>query len=146
MGLHPSRGAYLLSSSSTTNISGFADPDFLPTAAEFEASVLTMCTRAAVLFEGIANNGILIAHGVTEVDELPDPDLQIGVLLALLQDDAKNHSSYLTWKEKLPQKDVAATLRNEFLVSPERAEATLPQPTSSAEPGPSCSALCWLAS
>ena len=86
--------------------------------AAFEASVLTMNTRAAVLFEGIANNAILIAHGVTEVDELPDPDLQIGVLLALLQDDAKNHSSYLTWKEKLPQKDVAAALRKDFLVSP----------------------------
>ena len=40
---------------------------------EFEASVLTMNTRAAVLFEGIANNAILIAHGVTEVDELPGP-------------------------------------------------------------------------
>ncbi len=90
--------------------------------AAFEASVLTMNTRAAVLFEGIANNGILIAHGVTEVDELLDPDLQVGVLLALLQDDAKNHSSYLTWKEKLPQKDVAAALREDFLVSPERAD------------------------
>ena len=32
----------------------------------FEASVLTMNTRASVLFEGIANNAILIAHGVTE--------------------------------------------------------------------------------
>ena len=56
-----------------------------------------MNTRAATLFEGIANNAILIAHGVTEIDELPDEDLQIGVLLALLQDDAKNQSSYLTW-------------------------------------------------
>ena len=65
----------------------------------FEATVLTMNTRAATLFEGIANNAILIAHGVTEVDQLPDEDLQIGVLLALLQDDAKNQSSYLTWGE-----------------------------------------------
>ena len=65
----------------------------------FEASVLTMNTRAATLFEGIANNAILIAHGVTEVDQLPDEDMQIGVLLALLQDDAKNQSSYLTWGE-----------------------------------------------
>ncbi len=38
----------------------------------FEATVLTMNTRAATLFEGIANNAILIAHGVTEVDQLPD--------------------------------------------------------------------------
>jgi len=87
----------------------------------FEASVLTMNTRAAALFEGIANNAILIAHGVTEVDQLPDDDLQIGVLLALLQDDAKNQASYLTWKDGVPQPDVAATLRRDFLVSPERA-------------------------
>ena len=88
----------------------------------FEATVLTMNTRAATLFEGIANNAILIAYGVTEVEELPDEDLQIGVLLALLQDDAKNQSSYLTWKEGVPQKDVAATLRRDFLVSEERAD------------------------
>lgn len=86
-----------------------------------EASILTMNTRAAALFEGIANNAILIAHGVKEIHELPDRDLQIGVLLALLQDDAKNHSSYLTWQEKVEQPEVAKTLRREFLVSEERA-------------------------
>jgi len=89
--------------------------------AGFEASVLTMNTRAATLFEGIANNAILMAYGVTEVDQLPDEDLQIGVLLALLQDDAKNQSSYLTWGELTPQPEVAATLRRDFLVSEERA-------------------------
>jgi len=88
----------------------------------FEGTVLTMNSRAAALAEGIANNGILIAMGVTEVEELPDEDLQIGVNLALLQDDAKNQSSYLTWKEGAPQKDVAATLRRDFLVSDERAD------------------------
>ena len=88
----------------------------------FEASVLTMNTRAAALFEGIANNAILMAHGVTEVDQLPDEDLQIGVLLALLQDDAKNQSSYLTWAMSVPQAEVAPALRNDFLVSPERAD------------------------
>jgi hypothetical protein len=88
----------------------------------FEASVLTMNTRAAALFEGIANNAILIAHGVTEVADLPDEDLQIGVLLAILQDDAKNQSSYLTWGEGRPQPEVAATLRRDFLVSLERAD------------------------
>lgn len=87
----------------------------------FEASVLTMNTRAATLFEGIANNAILIAHGVTEIDQLPDDDLQIGVLLALLQDDAKNQASYLTWKEHAPQPEVADILRRDFLVSEERA-------------------------
>jgi hypothetical protein len=88
----------------------------------FESSVLTMNTRAAALFEGIANNAILMAHGVTEVDQLPDKDLQIGVLLALLQDDAKNQASYLTWSEGLPQPVVAKRLRGDFLVSEERAE------------------------
>ena len=90
--------------------------------AGFEATVLTMNTRAATLFEGIANNAILIAHGVTEVDQLPDEDLQIGVLLALLQDDAKNQSSYLTWGERREQKEVADTLRRDFLVTEERAD------------------------
>jgi hypothetical protein len=90
--------------------------------AGFEATILTMNTRAAALFEGIANNAILIAHGVTEVDQLPDEDLQIGVLLALLQDDAKNQSSYLTWGEGKPLPEVAATLRRDFLVTEERAD------------------------
>ncbi|MFN0167834.1 MAG: hypothetical protein ACKV22_15510 [Bryobacteraceae bacterium] len=89
--------------------------------AGFESSVLTMNTRAAALFEGIANNACLIAHGVTEIDQLPDEDLQIGLLLALLQDDAKNQASYLTWREHVPQADVANTLRAEYLVSAERA-------------------------
>jgi hypothetical protein len=90
--------------------------------AGFETTVLTMNTRAATLFEGIANNAILIAHGVTDVEQLPDEDLQIGVLLALLQDDAKNQSSYLTWGEGKPQAEVAATLRRDFLVTEERAD------------------------
>jgi hypothetical protein len=90
--------------------------------AGFEASVLTMNTRAATLFEGIANNAILVAHGVKEVEQLPDEDLQIGVLLALLQDDAKNQSSYLTWGEGRKREEVAAILRRDFLVSEERAD------------------------
>jgi hypothetical protein len=90
--------------------------------AGFEATVLTMNTRAATLFEGLANNAILIAHGVTEVEQLADEDLQIGVLLALLQDDAKNQSSYLTWGEQRPQPEVAAALRHDFLVTEERAD------------------------
>lgn len=90
--------------------------------AGFEATVLTMNTRAATLFEGIANNAILIAHGVTEVEQLPAEDMQIGVLLALLQDDAKNQSSYMTWGEGRQQSEVAATLRRDFLVTEERAD------------------------
>jgi hypothetical protein len=90
--------------------------------AGLESTVLTMNTRAAALFEGIANNAILIAHGVTEVHQLPDEDMQIGVLLALLQDDAKNQSSYLTWGEGKPVAEVAKVLRHDYLVSEERAD------------------------
>ncbi|HEV2134779.1 MAG TPA: hypothetical protein VGR47_11020 [Terracidiphilus sp.] len=89
--------------------------------AGFEASVLTMNTRAATLFEGLANNAILMAHGVKDVSELPDEDLQIGVLLALLQDDAKNQASYMTWGEGYPQQEVATVLRRDYLVTEERA-------------------------
>jgi hypothetical protein len=87
----------------------------------FEASVLTMNTRGATLSEGIANNAILIAHGVTELEQIPDDDLKTGLLLALLQDDAKNQASYLTWKERMAEADVAPVLRRDFLISEERA-------------------------
>jgi hypothetical protein len=90
--------------------------------AGFEASVLTMNTRAATLFEGIANNAILMAYGVTEIEDLPDRDLQTGLLLALLQDDAKNQASYLTWGEGMAQTEVARTLWTDYLVSAERAD------------------------
>ena len=43
-------------------------------------------------------------------------------LLALLQDDAKNQSSYMTWGEGREQAEVAATLRHDFLVTAERAD------------------------
>lgn len=95
---------------------------FVRGAVGFEASVLTMNTRAAALFEGIANNAILMAHGVLSPEELPDRDLETGVLLALLQDDAKNQSSWLTWNEGWPKEEVARVLRNDFLVSEERAD------------------------
>jgi len=87
----------------------------------FEATVLTMNSRYTTLAEGIANNAILMAYGVTELEDLPDDDLHIGCLLAELQDDAKNQASYLTWKEAWPQPEVAEALRREFVVSEERA-------------------------
>jgi hypothetical protein len=88
----------------------------------FESTVLTMNTRCATLSEGIANNAILMAHGVNEIDQLEDRDLQIGVLLALLQDDAKNQSSYLTWGEGRKREEVSKILRRDFFVSDERAD------------------------
>jgi hypothetical protein len=63
-----------------------------------------------------------MAHGVFEPEDLPDRDLETGVLLALLQDDAKNQASWLTWRERLAQPEVAGALRREYLVSEERAE------------------------
>jgi hypothetical protein len=88
----------------------------------FESTLLTMNTRVATLSEGIANNAILMALGVKEVEELPDEDLQLGILLMRLQDDAKNQASWLTWGEGRPQAEVAAILRADYLVSGERAE------------------------
>jgi len=88
----------------------------------FESTVLTMNTRGAALSEGIANNAILMAFGVTDIDELPDPDLRIGTLLALLQDDAKNQSSFLTWGRQWETGKVRSVLRNEYLCSDERAD------------------------
>jgi hypothetical protein len=81
-----------------------------------------MNTRGAALSEGIANNAILMAYGVTAIDELPDVDLQVGTLLALLQDDAKNQSSYLTWHRHRPVDEVRRALRQDYLCSDERAD------------------------
>jgi hypothetical protein len=88
----------------------------------FESTVQTMNTREAALSEGIANNAILMAYGVTEVDDLPDADLQIGTLLALLQDDAKNQASYLTWGRRWPVDKVRRVLRDDCLCSDERSD------------------------
>lgn len=87
----------------------------------FEGTMLTMNSRYSTLAEGIANNALLMAYGVTEISQLPDRDLQIGTILSLLQDDAKNQASYLTWNEGMPQPEVAEILRRDFLVSEERA-------------------------
>ncbi len=87
----------------------------------FESTILAMNTRWGTLAEGIGNNAILIALGLTEVEQVPDEDLQAGLWLAHLQDDAKNQASYLTWQEGVPQAEIAARLRRDFLVSEERA-------------------------
>lgn len=87
----------------------------------FEATILAMNTRWGTLAEGIGNNAVLMAMGMTEVEQVADDDLQIGLWLSHLQDDAKNQASYLTWSEGAPQAEVAAALRRDFLVSEERA-------------------------
>lgn len=87
----------------------------------FESTILAMNTRWGTLAEGIGNNAVLIALGLTEVEQVTDPDLQIGLWLAHLQDDAKNQASYLTWGEGMPQTEVAAAVRRDCLVSEERA-------------------------
>jgi hypothetical protein len=89
--------------------------------AGFEATILAMNTRWGTLAEGIGNNAVLMALGLTEVEQVPDDDLQIGLWLAHLQDDAKNQASYRTWGEGAPQEEVAASLRRDCLVSEERA-------------------------
>ncbi len=87
----------------------------------FEGTVLTMNTRVATLFEGIANHALLLALGALDTEDLPDEDLRIGMHLALLQDEAKNHCSWLTWAEGRPEDEVADVLRRGFLLSGERA-------------------------
>jgi hypothetical protein len=89
--------------------------------AGFEATILAMNTRWGTLAEGIGNNAVLLALGLTEVEQVPDEDLQIGLWLAHLQDDAKNQASWMTWGEGAPQDAVAAALRRDCLVSEERA-------------------------
>jgi hypothetical protein len=81
-----------------------------------------MNTRYATLSEGIANNALLLALGVRRVEDLPDPDLRLALYLALLQDDAKSQSSWLTWREGAAQEAVAAVLRRDYLCSAERAD------------------------
>jgi len=39
-------------------------------------------TRLATLAEGIANNALLIARGATEIAELDNPNVELGMLLA----------------------------------------------------------------
>jgi hypothetical protein len=87
----------------------------------FESTILAMNTRWGTLAEGIGNNAVLIALGLTEIEQVPDTDLQIGLWLAHLQDDAKNQASYLTWGEGMPKEEVAAAVRRDCLVSEERA-------------------------
>lgn len=88
----------------------------------FEGTVLTMNSRYSTLAEGIANNAALMAFGLTELDQLPDADLKIGMLLSRLQDDAKNQASFLTWNDGVAQPEVAASLRRDCLVTEERAD------------------------
>jgi hypothetical protein len=89
---------------------------------DFEASIVTMNTRASCLFEGIANNAFLIANGIRDVDDINDVDHRIAYLLGLLEDAAKNQASYMTWQDRVPSGEVVSTLRHDFLLSPERAQ------------------------
>jgi len=88
----------------------------------FEASIGTMNSRASTLYEGIANCALLLAYGVTEPQALPGAELQLGFCLSRLQDVAKRNASWLTYAAGQPPAEVAAALRNDCLVSPERAD------------------------
>jgi hypothetical protein len=88
----------------------------------FEATILTMNSRGATLFEGIANAAVYLAYGVREFDALPGDELKLGVKLAELQDKAKNNASYMIWAEGRSGEETAARIREECLVSAERAD------------------------
>lgn len=89
--------------------------------AGFESTILTMNTRHSALFEGIANAGLLLAHGARTIEDLP-ADLQLGMLLSQLEDAAKNNASYFTYVEQMPAAEIKRRLRAECLATPERAD------------------------
>jgi len=90
--------------------------------AGFESTILTMNTRHSTLFEGIANAGLLMAHGVRTLAELPNAELQLGMLLAQLEDAAKNNASVFTYVDKMPADEIKGRLRSECLATKERAD------------------------
>jgi hypothetical protein len=87
----------------------------------FEVSLQTMNTPAATLCEGIANAALLLAHGVRSIDDLEEA-AQLGVLLARLQDKAKNNASYMLFAERRPPEEVAVRIRHDGLLTEERAQ------------------------
>jgi hypothetical protein len=88
----------------------------------FEATILTMNSRGSALFEGIANAALYLAYGARDVDGLPTDEIRLGAKLAELQDKAKNNASYLIWAEGRSAAETAARIREECLVSAERAD------------------------
>ncbi len=90
--------------------------------AGFESTILTMNTRHSTLFEGIANAGLLMAHGVRKLTDLPSPELQLGMLLSGLEDAAKNNASVFTYVDKMPADEIKRRLRTECLATRERAD------------------------
>ncbi len=88
----------------------------------FEGTVLTMNSRASTLYEGIANSAPLLAWGLRRPQDLPSPDLRIGMLLSRLQDIAKSNASYGTWAEGRGPDEVSREIRSSCLLSAERAQ------------------------
>lgn len=88
----------------------------------FEATILTMNTRHSTLFEGIANAGLMLAHGVRTPEELPGAELRLGMLLAQLEDIAKNNASFYTYALGMPADEIKARLRRNCLSTQERAD------------------------
>ena len=90
--------------------------------AGFETTILTMNSRFSTLAEGIANAGLLLAYGARSVDDLPSPELQLGVALSQLEDAAKNNASYYTYVDQMPSDEIKKRLREECMATPERAD------------------------
>jgi hypothetical protein len=88
----------------------------------FESTILTMNTRHSTLFEGVANAGLILAHGVRTAQQLPGAEMRLGMLLAQLEDIAKNNASYFTWALKMPAEQIKRRLRSDCLASQERAD------------------------
>ncbi len=89
--------------------------------AGFESTILTMNTRMSTLFEGIANAGLLLAHGVPTIEDLPTDELKLGMYLSELEDAAKTNASYFTYVAKMPSDEIKSRLRTDCLATKERA-------------------------
>lgn len=87
----------------------------------FETTIRTMNTPGGTLAEGLANIAPLLALGVRSVDEVEDPDLQLGIRLMQLQDFAKANISYRLHCEGMRPNEVEQIARRECLLSAERA-------------------------
>ncbi|HQP36717.1 MAG TPA: hypothetical protein PLI95_16135, partial [Polyangiaceae bacterium] len=60
--------------------------------------------------------------GVIAPDQLPSPELRLGMLLAQLEDIAKNNASFYTYAAGMPADEIKRRLRRDCLSTQERAD------------------------
>lgn len=88
----------------------------------FESTIFPMCSPAATLAEGIANNALLLANGWQSETDIVDSDTRVALLLGVIQDYGKANISYRLHQEKMEPQKVAELTRVECLLTEERAQ------------------------